>query len=807
MKTLRFVLPLLAIIFCLNDISAQSGTTYNIKGVVVDSLTGKPVAFATVALTDGTKSIKAAATNDQGKFSLTYNKAGKYKMQTSFVGYNTMTMPVELASQKSIDLGNLSMSSGVAIGEVVVIGQLIINDIDKTVYNTAADPETPSLTALELIRKVPMLTVDGEDNIELKGQDNFKILINGKSSNFISKNYKEVLRSMPASTIKNVEVITNPPAKYDAEGLAGIINIVTTRKTTQHYSGMLSGRINTDGQWSGAGNIASSMGKFNLSANYSYSRYPQPTGHSRGTTNKYIGDEPTHSMQYGENNFKGRFQRANVEVSYEIDTFNLITAAVAGSLNRYDVEGVSKFENFNSADELIHGYNTISSNLIKPNDLEASIDWQRSFKKRDKTLTASYKIESSLEKSTALSDRIGINDYPDRNQRTFERQTESQHTFQLDYFDPINKKHTIEAGAKMTMRPNTSHTVNELMTEDEWIEELDRRNDLDYTQYIAAAYAGYRFNVKKFSVKAGVRGEMEISTGEFDHGGELQSVFSRIYNIVPNLSTFYKLTASKTIRLGYTQRIRRPSVWNLDTYVNDTDPFNISTGNANLRSEIRHSFDMGFNSNSKKVNYGINIGYNFSDNAIERVTEINNEGVKRSTFENCGLRRNFSTYIFGGINLLEGKMRINANTNLNYIVNRSKLNSNLDNRGFSYSLGGSFYAQTWKNANVNFNGNYSSPRVRFQSKSNSYYYMSLSLSQSFLKDKKLKVNLIANNPFTKNRTFSSNSFGDGYDSTNEYWVRARSATLSVQWNFGKSKSISVKKAARSIEGDEKTSKE
>lgn len=212
----------------------------------------------------------------------------------------------------------------------IVFGQLITTDIDKTTYNTTNDPETPSLTALEMMRKVPMLTVDGDDNLKLNGQANFKILVNGKSSTLMSSNYKEVLKSMPAGSIKNIEVITNPPAKYDAEGIGGIINIITDRKSIDGFNGSVGAGIRRFGSGNANAYIAAANGKFSISANYFVGQYMSPSAKQNTYRENFNSDNMKYLNMGGGGNATNLNYGFNIEASYEIDTLNLITLSAGG---------------------------------------------------------------------------------------------------------------------------------------------------------------------------------------------------------------------------------------------------------------------------------------------------------------------------------------------------------------------------------------------------------------------------------------------------------------------------------------------
>ena len=220
----------------------------NLKGIVVDSVTQKPMAYATLVLLNSkTKApVKNFLSKDDGSFEFLYADSLDYQLGLAFTGYENKI--ITIVRDQSGDMGRIALKpAGKQMNEVTVIAvkPLIKRELDGITYDVSADPETPVLDALDMMRKVPLLSVDASDNIKLKGKSNYKILINGKESALMAKNPSDVLRSMPATNIERIEVITTPPAKYDAEGLAGIINIITKKKMDEGYNIGLNGRLNT----------------------------------------------------------------------------------------------------------------------------------------------------------------------------------------------------------------------------------------------------------------------------------------------------------------------------------------------------------------------------------------------------------------------------------------------------------------------------------------------------------------------------------------------------------------------------------
>jgi hypothetical protein len=308
--------------------SAQNKTaSYQVSGQVTDKISGDGVPYATVILkNDSIKVKKVEACNPSGQFSISLNTPGKYILSVSATGYKEFSMQVNVTELKT-SLGKLSIDEGKEMKEVVVTAQkpLVKIDIDKIVYSMESDPEAQTNNALEMLRKVPLVTVDAEENITVNGQSNFKVLVNGKSSSMMSTNFKDVLKSLPANTIKDIEVITNPSSKYEAEGVGGILNIITNRKTLGGYNGSVSGGVNNRGSINGSVYLAAKIKKLTFSARYYGSQFKQPQARSSTTSEYFNNAEYYYSNSDGTSSYHGLSSGLSGEASYDIDSLNLIS--------------------------------------------------------------------------------------------------------------------------------------------------------------------------------------------------------------------------------------------------------------------------------------------------------------------------------------------------------------------------------------------------------------------------------------------------------------------------------------------------
>ncbi len=778
---------------------AQDVQKFTLKGIAYDSVSNEAATYATVLLLDQDQELIASSyTNGKGAFKLNA-PTGTYTLQLNMVGYAPYSTEINLT--KDIDLGTITISESISIEAATVVGQLITSDLDKTSYNTEFDPEAKALTALEMMRKVPMLSVDGEETIRLRGETNFKILVNGKSSSLLNGNYKDVLRSMPASSIKRIEVITSPPAKYDAEGIGGIINIITNRKTIEGFNGSVWSQLDSRGGWNVGTYLAGTVGKFNFSGNIYVGQYKQPESILSASLTNFNSTSYYQQMYESISNRDGDYQGVGLEMSYEFDSKNLLSLSINGTLgggNHYDN---STYHFLNQDGLLTNSYSNVSNGFSSWGGIGASLDYQRTFDRTDQLFTASYKVDynpnnSNFENSITPSDLSSI---PQSINRGENSAWGLEHAFQVDYFDPINENHQIEVGLKYTLRPNVSNSINEIFLDEQWIENLDQKNDLDYMQHIASAYGAYQFKFGDFAFKAGARAEYTINDGEYISQVNTP-MFNRYFNIVPYLNFGYMIDRFQNLKIAYTQRITRPGIWLLNPYVDSENPLQITTGNPELDPELTHSVELSYGIYKPTFNFGASISGRLTDNAIEDVITIR-EAVNISRPENIGLERSLSASINTGARFFDNKLSFTLNGSTTYKDITANDGTGRANSGWEGNVFAMISAELWKGSNLSINGGWGLSGVSLQGEGGEYYFSGVSLSQKFFEDK-LSVTIRSNNPLNKYSYFNMSSYDPtSFISNVNVKYIMQNIGFSLSWRFGSVKGY-VKKTKRSIESDD-----
>ncbi len=805
---------LLLLLFFNLSMYAQTNGAYTIKGQVVDSLTNETVPYATLSIalvSNPQKPVKLLACDEDGKFESSLNASGNYIISLQSIGKSPATKTFTIAeNRKMLDLGTIYMQEdNQRLGEVTVVAQkpLVKVEIDKLTYSMEDDPDSETSNTLDMLRKVPMVTVDGEDKIQLKGSENFKIYLNGKPSNMLSSNNaSDVLKSMPASSIKNIEVITEPGAKYDAEGVGGIINIITTKNSLQGYTGSIRADASALGRFGGGGNISLKAGKFGVTGNYNY-RYQNSPWTDSETIQDIRDDNPSHLNQVGKSKHKGPFQFGSLEVSYEIDTLNLLTLGAnlfngrMRNNNEYDL-----IKDYHADDVNDYTYSGVGKNKYTFGSTDVNIDYQRSTAKKDELFTVSYRFSNSPDDSESRTIFSNINNYPEflpplNSKWETNKAYTNEHTAQVDYTTPLFNGHTLEAGLKYINRQNNSNTTNLQYIDSTGIWEensFNPSNKFKHIQHIYSAYAGYTVRLNKWGLKAGVRGEGTALNVKYENQPQ-QNFSTDYYDVVPNGTVSYQLNMAQQLRLGYNMRIQRPGIWYLNPYVNTTNPENISYGNPHLNSEKSHNINFNYSMFSQKFNINVSANYTFLNNAIERYTFVNDEtGIPETTYGNIGKRHQIGGFGYIRWNPVQ-LFNISINGGADYIDYKAD-SRNLANSGVRGRIFSNAQFNLPKDFNVMLYGGYSSPWINLQGKGSTYYHAGININKNLL-DKKMTITLSCHSPFWK-------SMKNEYTTTDEvitrrdisYW-RSRDFSIRISYRFGTLKE-SIKKVRRGITNDD-----
>ncbi len=786
---------------------AQNKTAYQISGKITDSLTKNPVHTATVFLKNSQKVLlKSAVSKQDGSFVFEGLTPGNYLINVVFIGHQTKIVPVIL-SNSSIVLPTITiMPSSTQLKGVTVTADrpLVRQEIDRIAYDVKADPESKVNNVLEMMRKVPLLSLDGDDNIQLQGNSNYKILINGKPSGMMERNPKDILKSMPASSIERIEVITTPPAKYDGDGLAGIINIVTFKKVDNGSNGSvnINERFPVGGPGVG-GSFTVKTGKFGISTNAGGSLNESPllaNSNSRITQ----GAGATNLFQSGNKDFSGKTGYAGVELSFDIDSLNLISGQLNYNANA-NKSFTTQYSILNNASSILNSYELNNSLESSGNGIDAAINYQLGSKKdKNRLLTFSYRYYNftnsqfnSVDLFNVKSNISNVN-YNSPNYQQDNDGGSTEQTFQVDYVYP-SKKITIEAGIKAIFRDNNSD-FQFLSLNSAGIYQPDalKTNIFDNQQNVYGIYNTYQFTVKNWGVKAGIRVEQtSISANFYGAGSELSN---NSLNFMPSISFNRKFKDMSSINFGFASRIQRPGINQLNPFVDRSNPNFESSGNPDLKPTAGQSVEVNY-SRFKKLSLNVSFRGMFFDNLImPRVVTDPITNITRSSYGNTGS----GTLLGLGVNInypFNSKLRGTLGLMANYGMVKGEINGvKIDNKGLMRRGFSSITyrpSKTWQGtASINYNG----PNLSLQGSSNAYISSSFSLSKDLF-DNKFSISLAANNAFSKYRNAINYTNGPNFTQESYNQNYQRNFTTSVNYRFGKLKE-GIKKNKKGIDNND-----
>jgi len=789
------LLSLLVFIQFLLPCIAFSQTKAKLSGTVSDS--SKPLAFVTVRLLKNTNAspLQTTLSKENGSFQLNKPDTGNYIVSFTHTGFAEKQVTIRISSQSGdiqIDPVQLSKASGV-LKEVTVKSQrpLIEQADDKIVFNAEDDPNTKTETAIDILRRTPFISVDGEDNIKVNGKSNFKVLLNGRETSMFARNIKEALRAFPGALISKIEVITNPSAKYDGEGIGGLINIITKKKVVG-YNGTLSTFQRTSDKLSNYSvNGNAKMGKVGLSVflNAGYSRPVSQYNISTTTPSVPIAYS-TRTLE-GNQLTSSNWSFGNAELSWELDTLNTISVYT----------NIDSWSNKTESDQTITtDYTSAPSttsfyyldNKSKNPGVNVGSDYIRHFK-RNKDRELSLRFLGEFGKNDSKLNSFQDNPGTDRYLINDSYATNNQYTIQLDNSIPVNKTSKFEGGAKAILR-RASSDFRSLVKYDAGSNYKVNPENTDYftyTQDVIGLYSMYTIRSKKSTFRAGLRAEFTDVNGDFT--SSKTQVKSNYITFLPNIQFTNRATNTATLVFGYTKRLQRPYIWDLNPFVNNNDSLNISYGNPELDPQTTHVLSAQLRLVKGNTFAGINIEGSYSGNKILQYSSYDPQtGITTTTSMNIGkelqsgLNLNFSTKI-------TPKWSLFANGSVRYANVMNNSNSSQSNKGFggyfnfntSYKFNDKFLASAllalWKDP---------------QSIQTTYPFgtwYNVALNYKVFKNK-VNISLRAVNYLEKTHDFKTITKDENFYNTNVNTQIRRGAVLALTWNFGKlTESVSKKK--------------
>ena len=688
---------------------------------------------------------------------------------------------------------------GQTLDEVVVAQRrkLIKNDIDKLTYDVQHDKTAQTKTTLEILKKIPLVTVDGQENIRVQGSTSFKVYRNGHPDPSLSgQNLKDILKAIPASTIKRIEVITDPGAKYDAEGTTAILNIVMMSNTKlQGVSGNVNSNIDSHGSVRLGTYLTTKVGKLTTTVNYNYANQNKKQTESyREEAYNYVktGEQ---KREYGTNSTAATIHFGNISASYEIDSLNLMTASANFFGYKADANTQNTNERWDKNSLLIYKFD---NNMTTPGysdlNLGGRFDYQHKTHLDGEVLTLSYMLAATRPQTTFRQTYSNMVNFPvsytSYDQNTRERFTE--HTFQIDYVRPFGKHHKIESGTKYILRNNNSTSLMDYQGTTP-----DMESKFKHKAQVAAAYLSYILTAGKWAARAGLRYEFTRMKASYPDGSNAD-YHANLNDWVPSASLQYKISDGQTLKFSYNTSINRPGIEYLNPAIIST-PTAVSFGNANLGSSRNQKLQLEYMLVTSKLTLQLSPYYSFTNNGIGRILyEQNRKDV--STFQNI-----LKSKIFGISSYTAWTPFTGTSFTLNASMRYARITlptPYIKNSG----CGGGIYFNweqkiPWKlTLSTSLGGEYGNRVYDPYAIEGHWFYYNFTLTRRFFKDK-LTVSLSANSPFIKERSSTYRIVQGDYTGYERDVMKPQHFKIGLSWKFGKLRA-SVKKAERSIQNDD-----
>ena len=815
---------MLIFIFSMHSVTHAQSNQFTISGRVIDNDLKVPLEYSTVSITsvNDPSYLNGGVTDVNGNFAIEV-PSGTYNIKIEFISYESKTFNNRKIDSNT-DLGTIQLGfSSANLDEVVVVSETTQVEVhlDKKIYNIGKDLTTAGATINDVLNNVPSVSVDVEGSISLRGNENVKILINGKPSAMAGFGGNNVLGQLPADAIERVEVITSPSARYDAEGTAGILNIILRKEKILGFNGSLTTNVGSPESYGITANVNYRSDKFNIfnTSGFNYRNSPgyvfSDTHYSQGSFGRVVEDRDMQRL--------GRRFNTNFGAEYFINDKSSITASTFFNFGNDD-DITTNFSDRYQGNELVQ--KTIRREAESEDDRNSqySLNYINRFNDKGHQLTADFQYENDKEKKPTFVSEIATLDItPDGigflpSEYVYTEETQNEYLIQTDYVLPFGKDSQFEVG----YRGNFKNEVTDytLRIENEQGGELELSpltNVFDYTENVNALYSQYGTKYGKFSFLLGLRMENTQLKGKIntpltdeqllaEFGFPIETNFDKNYlGLFPTLNLIYELGEKENITLGYNRRINRPRGWYINPFPSRSSRTNIYQGNPNLNPAYSSAIDLGYLKRWEKLTLTSSLYYNYETDAFERVQQgtgqfFNDIEIIRSIPINLATdeRIGFETGVL--YNPLKW-LRLNGSFNFFQYNTKGEFNG-IDYGAKNNSWFASFSSKVTLPAKIEWqtNANYRGPSENSQTKSEGIFSLDLAFSREIFKDNAtLSVNArdLLNsrkrNSFTETESFTQQS---------EFQWRQRQITLSLTYRFNQQKKEQDRKKQNNGNGED-----
>jgi outer membrane receptor protein involved in Fe transport len=798
MKTTKLLILAVFLISSFLKVQAQaqgpvSDKSASIQGVILDADDSSPIPFADVVLftlKDSTL-VSGTNTNDKGSFELAKLSSGEYMLTVSFMGYQKYRLkPVIVGKAGStLNVGTIKLKpETMTLQEVAVVGmaKTVTSKIDRKVIDVSKDINSTGGTAVDLIRNIPGVQVDADGAVSIRGNAGVSILIDGRPTSIDATKLDQIL----SSEVQNIEIITNPSARYNPEGKSGIINFKMKQNKTQGLNGSAMLTAGTGDKYNGNFDLSYNLGKINLFANYSGMHRNTET--SRFLYRESFSSDTIHFLQ----------QDAKTKIGINSNKFTFGTNLFFNDKNSLKLSFTTNPVTKTDGDGTLSQYFDRSKNLTQSiftdnmeNESEKAQDYQLGYKKLFDLKGEELTMDYSFSNSTGTINQPQTFHFPTftKSSEIFTATKQFNSDLQINWILPISESSKFESGIQSIVRGTDNDFSLKNLVGNSWTEDLAQKNQFTYNEQIHSIYSTWSGKMNNLSVLAGLRLEQTLIDGTQQVGSK--KFDQKYFNFYPSLSLQYQLNSNNNLQFSFSRRINRPNARMINPFVDRSNLEMYRSGNPDLVPEYINSLDFSYNGTWNKTNYGVTLFYKKTNYLINTVTTLDAAGISHMAPQNIATGQNF------GIEAsfeqsLNNWWKINGNGSF-YRNTVSALTSDITNKGYSYYARLNSVITPVKTFSIQAIGNYTGPMIGVYSKMKPQFSVDLALKKDFLNNK-LTATLRATDIFnTLKNTYTS--WGPNFTADNWRKTETRVVYFSLAWKFGSNNSSKGSKNNGNIE--------
>jgi len=766
----------------------------SIKGVVIDKQSQQPVEYANLAvfLKEDSSLVSGAITNQKGYFNIENLPIGNYYLRVSFIGYKSIFIPniVISAKEPNLNLGRIMFQPSVeSLGEVNIVAEknLMEYSLDKKVINVSQNLNSVGGNAVDVLQNIPSVSVDYDGNVSLRGSTNINILIDGRPAIVSGGNKQAILEQIPASSIDAIEIITNPSAKYNPEGMSGIINIKTKKRVATGLNGLASVSLGTGNRYNSSLNLNYSLPKINFFGSWD-ARWFRGRGYGNTYRQTWLNDTITYSYQ--NMNMRRRMTNNTFKAGFDwfIDNKNTIT--LSGQFNPGSSSRTQDLYS-SSLDFQKIVYDNFYKKNIEDEDYKNytfNLNYKRNFNKKNQELTADFSYSKyDGNENTDMNNNRYIIDYVIQNpllsvlQKQYDIGNNYNFNTQVNYSQPLNEKSKIEIGYNGIIRNMDNNfyleDFNYILGVYERKTQFD--NHFNYNENIQAIYSTYSNEFGKSSLQLGLRAEKVFTTSE--QLTQNQKVDNDYVSIFPTLHYSMKLPKKNEIQFSYSRRVNRPAFEDLNPFKDYSNPLMIRMGNPYLMPEYINSFEINHSKFLNKTSIFTSLYYRQILDVIKRLSYLGQDGVNYYTSVNLSKGTNYGVDFVVEREIFKW-WKINANFSyFRTIIEGNSIDGNISNDNYSWTTKFNSNMNLLKNLTIQISANYRAPLVTPQGKMYENYGADLAVKKDFLKDM-LSLSFRISDIFNTQK-FDMDAYGTGFYSTMSRKRQTQMAFLTISYKI------------------------